>query len=348
MDLTFFAIVIMSAWVVGIAAAGLAMVLRPGGAAIQLAGTGGAKAGAPTGPRDEILLGGDAEVLGNVRGRVEAVQLRPESHELQSIELGTGLGLETQFVPASAILSADGRVVRLAESWIESPDGSDARAATLRRDMSVKGAEGKRLGRLRLVCFDPASGRVTFVVIAGRGTPSLRLLPMARVQEVGPGSVVTDLRSSDWMKLQPFATDWEIRQAVIDQLAADPTLRAAQRSISVDVNDQVVTLAGYVADDSQTEQLARLIRSVPGVQQIDRKLITDEELSGAVTEAIRRDPAAAAAQVQVSAHDGTVDITGEAPDRATVRAIERVAGQVPGVQVLHNVVAVRKPAGLAS
>jgi len=348
MDLTFFAIVIMSAWVVGIAAAGLAMVLRPGGAAIQLAGTGGAKAGAPTGPRDEILLGGDAEVLGNVRGRVEAVQLRPESHELQSIELGTGLGLETQFVPASAILSADGRVVGLAESWIESPDGSDDRAATLRRDMSVKGAEGKRLGRLRLVCFDPASGRVTSLVIAGRGTPSLRLVPMARVQEVGPGSVVTDLRSSDWMKLQPFATDWEIRQAVMDQLAADPTLRAAQRSISVEVHDQVVTLAGYVADDSQTEQLARLIRSVPGVQQIDRKLITDEELSGAVTEAIRRDPAAAAAQVQVSAHDGTVDITGEAPDRATVRAIERVAGQVPGVQVLHNVVAVRKPAGLAS
>src|SRR5438128_1018940 len=347
MDLTFFAIVIMSAWVVGIAVAGLVMALRPGGIRVRLAAATGAT-GAPPSRRDEILLGGDAEVLGNVRGRVEAVQLRPESHELQSIELGTGLGLETQFVPASAILSADGRVVRLAESWIASPDGSDAKAATLRRDMSVKGAEGKRLGRLRLVCFDPASGRVTSLVIAGRGTPSLRLVPMARVQEVGPGSVVTDLRSSDWMKLQPFATDWEIRQAVMDQLAADPTLRAAQRSISVEVHDQVVTLAGYVADDSQTEQLARLIRSVPGVQQIDRRLITDEELAGAVTEAIRRDPAAAAAQVQVSAHDGTVDITGEAPDRATVRAIERVAGQVPGVQVLHNVVAVRKPAGLAS
>ena len=113
--------------------------------------------------------------------------------------------------------------------------------------------------------------------------------------------------------------------------------------ISVDVEDQVVTLRGYAADSSQTEQLARLIRSVPGVQQIDRRLITDEDLSRAVTEAIRRDRAAAAAQLQVSAHDGTVDITGEAPDRATVRAIERVAGQVPGVQVLHNMVAVRRP-----
>ncbi len=135
---------------------------------------------------------------------------------------------------------------------------------------------------------------------------------------------------------------------MMEQLMADPRLRAVQRSINIDVRDQVVTLRGYVADASQTEEVARLVRSVPGVLQIDRKLITDEDLSRTVTEAIRRDAAASAAQVLVKAHDGTVDITGEAPDRATARAIERVAGQVPGVLVLHNMVAVRKRAGLAS
>jgi osmotically-inducible protein OsmY len=340
MDLTFFAILIMGGWVVAMVAAGLVMVLRPGGVAVRLAAAGDA-AGAPAGPRDEILLGGDAEVLGNVRGRVESVQLRPESCELQSIGLATGL--ETQTVPATAILSADGRVVRLAESWIESPDGSDGKAATLRQDMAVKGSDGKRLGRLRLVCFDPASRKVTALVIAGRGALSQRLLPVDHVREVGPDGVFTDLRSADWAKLQPFATDWEIRQAVLDQLAADPKLQAAQRSISVDVVDQVVRLRGYAADSSQTEQLARLIRSVPGVLQIDRKLITDEDLSRAVTEAIRRNPATSAAQVQVNAHDGTVDITGEAPDRSAARAVDRVASQVPGVQAVHNMVAVRRP-----
>jgi osmotically-inducible protein OsmY len=345
MDLTLAAIVIMSGWVVAIAAAGLVMVLRPGGVAVRLAGASGTGS-APTGPRDEILLGGDAEVLGNVRGRVESVQLRPESSELQSIGLATGL--ETQTVPATAILSADGRVVRLAESWIESPDGSDSKAATLRQDMAVKGSDGKRLGRLRLVCFDPASGKVTALVIASRGTPSQRLVPMERVREVGPDGVITDLRSGDWMKLQPFATDWEIKQAVMNQLAADPKQRAAQRSISIDVEDQVVTLRGYTADSSQTEQVARLIRSVPGVLQIDRKLITDEDLSRAVTEAIRRNPATSAAQVQVSAHEGTVDITGDAPDRATARTVDRVASQVPGVQVVHNMVAVRRPAAASA
>jgi osmotically-inducible protein OsmY len=159
---------------------------------------------------------------------------------------------------------------------------------------------------------------------------------------------MTDLRSGDWTKLQPFATDWEIRQAVMEQFADDPTLRAVQRSISIDVQDQVVTLRGYVADDSQMERVARLVRSVPGVLHIERHLITDDGLARTVGEAIRRDAAASAAQVQVKAHDGTVDITGEAPDSASARAVERVASQVPGVQVLHGMVAVRRPAGLAS
>jgi osmotically-inducible protein OsmY len=77
-------------------------------------------------------------------------------------------------------------------------------------------------------------------------------------------------------------------------------------------------------------------------------LITDEDLVRAVTDALRRDAAASAAQVRVSAHDGTVDITGEAPNETTARAVERAASRVPGVQVLHNMVAIGKPAALAS
>ena len=55
MDLTLAAIVIMGAWVVGIAAAGLVMVLRPGGVAVRLAPAGGG-AVAPTGRRDEAVF----------------------------------------------------------------------------------------------------------------------------------------------------------------------------------------------------------------------------------------------------------------------------------------------------
>jgi osmotically-inducible protein OsmY len=347
MSLTLAAIIIMGGWVVAIVAAGLVMSLRPGGAAVRFALAGAPGAGV-TGRREEILLGGDAEVLGSVRGTVRAVQLQPDSRRLQDLELATGLGLEERQVPADAILSADGRVVRLAEAWTESPDGSSANAASLRRDMPVTGADGKRLGRLRLVCFDRASGTVTALVVAGRGTPSLRLLPIDRAREAGPNGIVTDLPSRDWTKLPSFATDWEIKQAFMEQLMADPTLRAVQRSITIDVQDQVVTLRGYVADQSEVEGVARVIRSVPGVLQVDRKLVTDDDLAGAVTDALRSNAATRAAQVQVSAHHGSVDITGVAPDAPTARRIESVAGQVPGVQVVHNMVSIGKAAPLTA
>src|SRR5256885_11799609 len=113
MALTPPAIVIMSGWVVALVAAGLAMALRPGGVAVHLAPAGAPVAGA-TGRRDEILLGGEAEVLGNVRGTVRAVQLGPENRRLQDLELSTGLGLEERQVPSNAILSADGPGVLLA------------------------------------------------------------------------------------------------------------------------------------------------------------------------------------------------------------------------------------------
>src|SRR6266704_2943194 len=171
MDLTLAAIVIMSGWVVAMVAAGLAMALRPGGVAIRFAPAGAPLAGV-SGHRDEILLGGDAEVLGNVRGTVRGVQLRPENRRLQDLELATGLGLEERQVPSNAIVSADGRVVHLTEGWSESPDRSSSDAVSLRRDMVVRSADGKRLGRLRLVCFDRASATVTGLVVAGRGKPT--------------------------------------------------------------------------------------------------------------------------------------------------------------------------------
>src|SRR4029077_6352267 len=187
------------------------------------------------GPRDEILLGGFAEVLGNVRGRVDAVHLQPDGRALQSIELGTGLGLETQLVPATAILSADGQVLSLAERWPEASAEAKTDGLTLRADATVVSMEGKRLGKLRLVCFEPSSLVVTALVVAGSGTPECRALAIDLVKEAGPDRIVTDLKAADWTKLPPFATDWEIKQAVTEQLVGDPRLRAAQRSITIDV-----------------------------------------------------------------------------------------------------------------
>src|SRR5207302_1953235 len=238
MDLTLAAIIIMGGWVVAIVAAGLVMILRPGGVAVPFA-VAPVALPEPTGRRDEILLGGVAEVFGNFRG----------------------------------------------------------------------------------------------LVLAGRGTPSRRLLPIDRVLAAGPDRITTSLKAAEWTKLQPYATDWEIRQSVLQRLSTDPTLQALTRALSIDVQDQRVRMRGYAADDAQAQRVAQAIRSVPEVAELDLELVTDQRLARAVSEALGRDPATSAARLQVSAHFGTVDISGEVTDRAVARRIETLVSQVPEVQV---------------
>ena len=338
MDLTLAAIIIMGGWVIAIAAAGLVMVLRPGSAAVRFAPAAAAGPGS-TGRRDEILLGGVAEVFGNFRGRVRGVQLRPDSRQLEDVALASGL--EEDQVPATAILSGDGQVLQLADGWPDSaPDLPPTEAATLRENATVMSADCKRLGKLRLVCFDETSRAVTGLVIAGRGTPSRRLLAIDRIIAAGSDRITTTVKAAEWSTLQPFATDWEIRQSLLQQLTGDPTLQALTRALSIDVQDQRVRLRGYATDDAQAQRVAQAVRSVPEVAELDLGLVTDDGLARAVRETLAGDPGTSAARVQVTAHFGTVDIAGDVPDRTTARAIDRVAGQVSGVQVLHNMVAI--------
>src|SRR5256885_976324 len=210
----------------------------------------------------------------------------------------------------------------------------------LRADASVVSVDGKRLGKLRLVCLDASSRLVTALVVAGRGTPERRLVAIDRVKTAAPDRIVTDVKAAEWMTLPPFATDREVRDAILERLSGDPRLQALQRSLRIDVQDQEVRIQGYVPDRAQADRVTQLVRSIPEVSKLDLDLVTDDGLARAVTEAIARDPAASAASVSVNAHYGTVEITGEAPNRATARAIEGIAGQVPGVQVVQPMITV--------
>jgi osmotically-inducible protein OsmY len=331
-NLTFAAIVILSVWVIAIVAAGLVLTLRPGGAGVRFGPTTAAPPA--NGERQAILLGGEAEVLGNPRGRVLAVQVRADTRQLIAVELGGGL-LENDAVPADAIVEADGQVLHLVDRPDEPPVDPPAKAATLRANGAVVSADGKPLGRLRLVCFDQASGLVTALVIDGRDDQ--RIVPMEQVVEAGPERIVTDLRGSDVGSLQRFATDWDLRQQIDNGLSGD---RDAQRSLRIDIRDQRVRVRGYVADRAQADRVRDILRNIPGILELDLALLTDADLARAIQDALARDPQTGSAQVEVTARTGIVDITGQAPDLPTARRIETVARQVDGVEVVHNMVTV--------
>ncbi len=334
MTLTTAAVIILSLWVVAIVIAGMVMILRPGGVGVRFAQASGPPADVAS-ERQEIPLGGEAQVLGNVRGRVAAVLLNPANRRVEAIQLG-GL-LEAETVPVDAIVDADGQTVTLSDGWPETDADVDGKFAVMRGNMAVVGANGKRLGRLRAVCFDQASTIATALVVGGAGQASERLVPMARITEAAPDRIVTNLPAAESSSLQPYATDWDIRQAIGTQLVAV----GLQRAIQVDVQDQRVSLNGYVDDRSQAQRVEQAVRAVPGVLVVNSHLMTDDQLAEIVNDAISRDSVAKAATVHVIARSGVVDITGVAPDRTTVRRIDAVTQGIDGAQVVHNMVVVR-------
>lgn len=345
MDLQLAAVVIMGGWVVAILVAGLVLTLRPGGAAVRLSVT------APMTPqslveREVIPLGAETETQGNPRGRVQAVRLRKGGWKLQDLVLGDGIGLVQAHVPADAIVSADGRVVELVDQWVDISDNEPSDdAVALSAGMAVASSEGKRIGRLRLVSFDPGSTNVIGLVFESPGRPaSLRLLPTEHVTTVGPDGIRTDIRRVAWTALDVYASDWDLRQMITERFADDAVLRPFARSINIDVQDQRVRLRGYVATQDQVDRAAQIARSVPGVLSIERAIVSDDALAEAVTQAIGHNPRTLRARVQVTAHFGVVDIAGEAPDATVMRGIELVATQVPGVQAVHNMAAIRSVA----
>jgi osmotically-inducible protein OsmY len=337
-SLTTIAVVILGLWVIAIAAAGLVMTLRPGGVGVKLAPPA-ASASSPTGSRQAIPLGGVAEVFGNFRGRVGAVQLRPDRRLVDGVQLGGGL-IEGEFVPIDAVVDADGNSVHLTDGWQDRAIEDPQNHATLRENQSVATADGKRLGRLRVVCYDGNSKMATALVVEGGGSPYPRLVPMDRVIEVGPERILTDVQRADAGRLGVFATDWDLRQAILERLSGDPEFQGLSRSLRIEVRDQRVYVRGFVADRARADRVTEAIRSVPGVSRLDTEITSDDQLEQAVRDAIMRDPSVAVAHIDVTVHGGVVDITGEAPDRATVRRIDAIMQQIEGAEVVHNMVVV--------
>jgi len=341
MDLNAAAVIFMGGYVLVIVVAGLVLSLRPGGGTqpLTLSGLAG---GANGGCGRAILLGGDVEAMGNFRGRVESVLVAGQSGRLEGITLSSAAGLiEGERVPAGAIESADGRRLQIREPWDPAEPDGEASRVSFHRGAAVLGAAGKRLGKLRLVCFDSDSGLVRGLIVAQRGRTQREVfLPIQHVKAAGAERVVTDLQQEQWTGLQPYATDESIKEAVLERLGQDPAVGHFARSLSVEVREQRVKLSGYVRTQAEAEKAAEVARSVPGVIAVDRGMRSDEDLASAVREAISRDLGTSGTDVEVRSVLGQVEIVGQVRDQRARRRIENAASRVPGVLVMHNLVTV--------
>jgi osmotically-inducible protein OsmY len=149
-------------------------------------------------------------------------------------------------------------------------------------------------------------------------------------------------------------SDLQLRQDVLDELSADPSIDAAQ--IAVTVKDGIVTLAGDVSSYPQKRAAERAVKRVAGVkgyaEEIQVKLLgfarrTDADIARAAVGALEWDISVPADAITVKVHDGVVTLEGQVGWHFERQAAHDAVRHLLGVKRVANDIVV-KPEKVAS
>ena len=145
---------------------------------------------------------------------------------------------------------------------------------------------------------------------------------------------------------EPEVTDLTITDAVEDELALDAAVRAGQ--VDVETNDGIVTLEGVVDNILEKDRATKIAQGVKGVRavvnQIDvvpSVLLSDDQLTRDVNDALLTNPATESYEIDVSVGDNVVTLSGKVDSWQEKQLAEKVAKGVKGVTGVENEIRVR-------
>jgi osmotically-inducible protein OsmY len=137
-----------------------------------------------------------------------------------------------------------------------------------------------------------------------------------------------------------------LKQAVEEALEAYSPLRTSRSEITVTVDEDQVTLSGYVPSSSIKGMAAILAGTVDGVQEVINELLAASELENLVAKALAADSRTRPWPIRVRAELGHVQLQGHVPDDETVQVALDVARQVEGPKEIRNALRVTQPMAL--
>lgn len=143
-----------------------------------------------------------------------------------------------------------------------------------------------------------------------------------------------------------MTSDAELKRDVIAALAADPAVDAT--AVGVAVNDGVVTLCGYLANDAQKRAVEQAVKRVQQVKAVAIELDVHRSPGHGVCDAEIADNAEHLIRwttvnpdgYRVAVDHGWVTLQGEAGCECERSGVERAIRPLPGVAGVTNEIAV--------
>ena len=134
-------------------------------------------------------------------------------------------------------------------------------------------------------------------------------------------------------------TDTEVAQAAVAALKWNTMIPEGQ--VRVTVADGWVTLKGTVDWQYQKDAAHRAVRDLTGVRGVTNHIVIQPQvritdIQEKIETAFRRSAEIGARRINVTAHDGTITLTGNVHSWSERQEAERVAWSAPGVTEIEN------------
>ncbi len=134
--------------------------------------------------------------------------------------------------------------------------------------------------------------------------------------------------------------DLEIYENVMAAVNNDTVVRESRVPIEVHVEDGIVTLSGIVLSEVMRQRVLFAAATTPGVKKVIDHLYSDRQIEQDIARALAEDPLLRGAHVEISSYQGTVTLYGVLESTEQKEAALKLAGGVPGVRRLHDLLEV--------
>ena len=194
-----------------------------------------------------------------------------------------------------------------------------------------------RAGNVDLLLMDSKGQVRHFVIRKGHLLSQDVIVPVDQISRIDKRGVWLAMERAALEQLPSYRPDHAIAEDVERALWSDEVLRAIDyEAIDIDVHDGLVTLLGYASTSTNKKRAERAARTVLGVLEVENQIVTDEEITIAVSQTLSRDERTHDLRILVSARHGIVALNGEVGSAEERTIAEEVAASVPQVRGVVN------------
>jgi osmotically-inducible protein OsmY len=139
------------------------------------------------------------------------------------------------------------------------------------------------------------------------------------------------------MQPQVSRSDFAIEEDIWSRLWQEDTVRTLDfNSVLVEVNGGKVVIGGHVGKDSNRQRIEEIVASVPGVVAADNQIVSDQELTIKIAQALSADERTRSYFLSITCMHGWVTIIGEMPSLAAREVVEEIVSGLPEARGILN------------